>query len=232
MLPRKCASCGRAGAIARRCRCPDDLIGCRLDLFALEQIVALLVAGEVDDLVPVFLRAPWRSRTARRCRGRRRAAARSGLGNLGRRAGRAHDDDLLALPQIAPQPARHAHLEHDHRQQALSSSTHAPVSARPSIISGRRPPPRRDRFEVLQPVKLPGLEVPGRSGAFTITSTIVGVSRSTSSTYARELLVERRDEPRPRRIAIALLCRIERPPAPARRAWPPADTRPSPTPSP
>ena len=52
MLPRKWASCGRRGLDGGAgVGAPDHLIGRRLDLLALEEVLAVLVAGEIDDAV-------------------------------------------------------------------------------------------------------------------------------------------------------------------------------------
>ena len=116
---------------------PDHLIGGRLDLLALEQVLALLVAGEVDHAVAVRRASPSRSRTARRCRGRRRAAARSGR-RESRSARRSAPSRRPARPccryatSRLDTPSSSAMSDSSPR----SLSTQAPVSAIPSISSG------------------------------------------------------------------------------------------------
>ena len=90
------------------------------------------------------------------------------LGNLGRRAGRPHDDDRLARLQIRAQPARHAHLERDQRQQALLAIDPR-AGQRDAFHQQRRAVTvdldvRAQPLEILQPVELPGMEVTRRGG--------------------------------------------------------------------
>ena len=75
---------------------PDHLVGADLDVLALEEVGAVPVAGEVEHAVALRLERLG----DREQHGVAEAAAgeqhRRLLGNLGRRAGRAHHDDGLA----------------------------------------------------------------------------------------------------------------------------------------
>ncbi len=78
---------------------PDDLIGARLDLVALEDVGLLLVAGEVDDLAAVFLEGAGD--------GEEHGVAEASAGqedglvvrDLRGRAGGAHHHDRLSRPE-------------------------------------------------------------------------------------------------------------------------------------
>ena len=185
---------------------PDHLIGRRLDVLALEQILALLVAGEIDHLVAVL---------AHRLRDREQhgvaeAAAEQqhvlAVGNLGRRAGRTHDDDRLALLQVRDQPARHAELERDERQQPalLVDPRAGQRDALPSAAASSPDAPRH-RLVVLQPVELARVEVPRRRRR--LDDDLDDGRRQAHDVLddARdELGVEPRHQPRPRRVALRL----------------------------
>ena len=144
---------------------PDDLVGGRFDLLALEEVVALLVAGEVEDLVAVRAQGLGdreEHRVAQAAAGEQHVLA---VRDLGRRAGRPHHEHRLARLQVRALPARHAHLEGDHRQQALLL-VHPRAGQREALHQHPRPvragsEDGRCRFEVLQAVELAGLEVPG-----------------------------------------------------------------------
>ena len=117
-------------------------------------------------------------------------------------------------------------------------STHAPVSARPSII--RRRAVRRSRdsaSKFCRRKNCPGSKCRAAAGARTTTSTMVGVSRSTARTVGAQLVVElaRRTPARRRRAPAApsasqpgdLVARTA-PRRAARRPWPrPSPARPS-----
>ena len=145
MLPTKVRSCGRSGREARRLvAAPDDDVGGRFDLGDLVAVDHLLVAGEVEHLRARARATPGRSRTAPRCRARRRRA---------RRFRPARSRSACRSVPSAPPARRAAGSAHRSDEPPISStivdtrprsrSTHAPVSARPSIAS--RVPARTSR---------------------------------------------------------------------------------------
>ena len=98
---------------------PDDDVGRRLDLLDLVAVAGLLVAREVQDLAAGLAEGL----ADREQHGVAQAAARQHHGlarlDLGRRAGRAHDDHRLAGLEQGAEVRRAAHLQGDQRQQAL-----------------------------------------------------------------------------------------------------------------
>ncbi len=137
MLPTKARSCGASRREARRLvAAPDDDVGGGLDLVDLVAVDDLLVAGEVEHAANRPRAAPGRSRTAPRCRARRRPASQSRSPGS-RSACRSGPSARPARPARAartgrtsrPSPARWW------RPGPASRSTQAPVSARPSIAS-------------------------------------------------------------------------------------------------
>ena len=147
---------------------PDHLVGRAFDLFALEQVRAVLVAGEVDHAVAARLQRLG----DREQHGIAQTAAGEQHGcmfrNFGRRAGRAHHDDRFAGLQVRAQPARHAHLERDQRQQALLPIDPR-AGQRDAFHQHRRDVAveadvRAEPLEVLQAIELAGMKVPCRGG--------------------------------------------------------------------
>ena len=139
MLPRKCASCGRRGAIAAPdVGAPDHLVGRRLDLLALEEVLALLVAGEVDHAVAVLAH-----RLGDREQHRVAEAAAEQQHVLVRRESRSARRSVPSRRPARPccryatSRLEHAELERDQRQQAAAPCRPTRRSARcPSISSG------------------------------------------------------------------------------------------------
>ncbi len=106
-----------------------------LDGAALEQVAGPLVAGEVDDAVAAAPSSPRRSRTARRCRARRRRAAPS------RPSGISVGVPVGPMRTISSPGSSMAHSRDEPPISSTMSeirpragSVHAPVSARPSIV--------------------------------------------------------------------------------------------------
>ena len=167
MLPRKWRSCGRL-RLDRRAEIggPHHLIGRRLDLLALEQIGAVPVAGEVQHPAALRLQRPGdreQHGVAEAAAGQQHRLVRR---DLGRRAGRAHHHHRLARLQERAQPARHAHLQRDERQQAGlaidpgAGEGDALHQQRRDVIVGVHADTAA--LEVLQPVELARMEVPRR----------------------------------------------------------------------
>ncbi len=164
MLPTNARSCDPARREARRLvAAPDDQVGGLLDLLDLVAVDHLLVAGEVDHARPQRRGASGRSRTARRCPGRRRPAGPSPPPGVSvgvpvgpiRMTGspgfsRAHRSDEPPISRTIVESS------------PLSRSTDAPVSARPSIASTVSPDRVGQGLVVLQPVELARLERPRR----------------------------------------------------------------------
>ena len=195
--PRRCCrrslrSCGRVRREARRLvAAPHDDIGGALDLGDLVAVGDLLVAGEIQHL-----RAGRAQRLADREQHRIAEPAADqhhGLagGDLGRRAGRPHQDDRLARLEHArtdrtsrPFPARWSRAARSPR------STQAPVSARPSIAE-RRAVARRARWSRNSAAGRTGPA--GRrappAARCTTTSTMFGVSRRPRSHRGAQLVV-------------------------------------------
>ena len=145
---------------------PDDDVGRGLDLRHLVAVDHLLVAGEVEHLRAGARETPARSKTAPRCPGRRRRAppsrpARfpsafpvgpiSTTGSPGCSCAQRSEEPPISSTMVDTSPR--------------SRSTHAPVSASPSITSRVPARDRRERLVVLQPVELAGLETLGRGAA-------------------------------------------------------------------
>ena len=130
---------GRAGVGA-----PDHLIGRRLDLLALEEILALLVAGEIDHLVAAVAHRLGDREQHGVARARRRAAARSRLREF-RSARRSAPSRRPARPCADRRTSRLDTPSSSAISDSspFSLSTHAPVSAMPSISSGTSRPPDR-----------------------------------------------------------------------------------------
>ena len=139
---------------------PDDDVGGALDLLDLVAVDHPLVAGEVDHPAAAWRAAPGRSRTARRCRGRRRPAARS-RPRASRSACRSGPSGSPARPASAgrrgrtsrPSPARWSRAG----RCSLVDRGAGEREALPSPGACRRVAGAR-RLEVLQPVELAGLE--------------------------------------------------------------------------
>ena len=128
-----------------------------VDLVAVDHA---LVAGEVDHPAAVRRAAPGRSRTARRCRARRRPAARSRrpASRSACPVGPIRTTGSPGFEQRA-QIGRAAHLEHDRREQALRRGRprRRSAPALPWPASCRRRVCAQ-RLVVLQPIELAGLE--------------------------------------------------------------------------
>ena len=193
---------------------PDHLVGAGLDVFALEEIGAVLVAGEVEHAI-----APRLERLRdREQHGVAETAAgeqhRRFFWNLGRGAGGSHHDHGLARLEIRAQPARHAHFERDQRQQALLG-IHPRAGQRDAFHQHRRDVivdahVRAEALEVLQAIELAGMEMPRRRGR--AHDHFDDRRRQAHDLFdAREqLVVQLRDQRLPRRFALRLLRRIER----------------------
>ena len=139
---------------------------------------------------------PGRWRTARRCRDRRRRAppfrpARSRsarpvgpirtTGSPGSSCAQRSDDPPISSTMVETSPR--------------SRSTHAPVSARPSIASRVPAPHARQRFVVLQAIELARARIAAAAaGARTTTSTIVGRQALDALDRRAQLVVEHREE--------------------------------------
>ena len=192
MLPRKWASCGRAGVDLRAdVGAPDHLVGRRFDLLALEEILALLVAGEVDHPVAVLAQRLG----DREQHGVAETAARQQ--HVSRRA----ESRLACRSAPSRRPARPAadrRTAGSRRPSRARSATAAPSRDRPRRRSARCLPSAaaarrgtlarvRQRLEVLQAIELAGLKCRAAAGACTTTSTMVGVRRSTYSTVRQQV---------------------------------------------
>ena len=98
---------------------PDHLIGRIFDLFAFKEVISVLVTGKIDHLVVLRTQCTG----DREQHGVTEAAARKQnglvLGDLGRRAGRAHHEHFLAFLEQLTHSRRRSHLEDDHRQESL-----------------------------------------------------------------------------------------------------------------
>ncbi len=215
---------------------PDHLVGRRFDVLALEQVLALLVAGEVDDLVPVVAQRPGDREEHRVAQAAAEQQHVLPLRDLGWRSGRPHDHHGLALAQVGHEPARHAELERNHRQQAVlpvdpGAGQRDPFHEQGDPAAVHRDAPRH-RLEVLEPVELSRTEVP--RGGRRLHYDLHDRRRQTNHVFdvRVQLGVERRRQLRPARRRVGPACVDPARPARARTRRPPAGTRPSPTPSP
>ena len=194
MLPTKLRSGGRRGrdrlaAVDRQ----DDHVGGGFDLLALVEVLALLVAGEVDDAVAELARLPPIEKSTALPRPPPQQHARSSCsGSSVARAGRAHHDDRLA--RLAG-PSRGG----SSRRSRARSSRAGPCSA-VDPGAGQRAAARsaagRRRSRGAWPSKFcrrknwPGWKFRAAAGARTTTSTIVGVRRSTRDDARRQVVLE------------------------------------------
>ena len=145
---------------------PHHLIGRRLDLLALEQIGAVPVAGEVQHPAALRLQRPGdreQHGVAEAAAGQQHRLVRR---DLGRRPGRAHHHHRFARLQERAQPARHAHLQRDERQQA-GLAIHPGAGEGDALHQQRRDVivgvhADTAALEVLQAVELARMEVPRR----------------------------------------------------------------------
>ena len=160
MLATTALSCGRSDREARRLVAgPDDDVGRRLDLLDLVAVARLLVAGEIEHLAAGLAEGL----ADREQHGIAEAAARQHHGlarlDLGRRAGRAHDDHRLAGLEQRAEIGRAAHLQRDQRQQALVLVD--PGAGQRQAFHGEQGAVDllRARLVILQAVELAGLEV-------------------------------------------------------------------------
>jgi hypothetical protein len=143
---------------------PHHLVGAGLDVVHAEDVLGVAVAREVDHLAAVGAQRLADGEE----HGVAEAAAREEhllvLRDLRRRARRAHHHHGLAHPQVAMSfelaPISRPIME----SSPFSGSVHAPVIARPSMAEARAFDHRREALEVLQPVELPGQELPRRRG--------------------------------------------------------------------
>ena len=154
---------GARGLEARRLvAAPHDHVGRGLDLLDLVAVDHALVAREIKNLAA----CPAEGLADREQHGVAEAAARQHHGltrlDLGRCAGRAHDDHRLAGFQQRAEIGRAAHFERDQRQQALvlvdpGTGQRQPFHGQQGAIDLLRA-----RFVILQAVELTGLEVARR----------------------------------------------------------------------
>ena len=82
-------------------------------------------------------------------------------GNLGGRAGRSHEDDLLARFQQRTQPAAAAHFQHDQRDQPAFAIDPGPRQCDPFHRQLDALDLLRERFVILQAIELAGMEIAG-----------------------------------------------------------------------
>ena len=145
---------------------PDDLVGGRLDLVDLVDVLALAVGGEVEDAAPLRPQRP----ADREQHGVAEAAARQdhrfARRHLGRRAGRAHDHHRLARLEAHAEARAAAHLQDDQRQQPVwlvdpGAGERQPLHEEPRARAAGH---LGQRFVVLQAEELPRLEVAGGGG--------------------------------------------------------------------
>ncbi len=139
---------------------PDDHVGGRFDLGNLVAVGHVLVGREIQDAV---------ARGAHRLPDREQhrvaePAAREHDGlvrrNFGGRARRPHQHDRLAGLQQHAQIGRAAHLEHDRRDESLLAIDPRAGEREPFHREARAFDAARPRFEILQPIELPGPEAP------------------------------------------------------------------------
>ena len=141
---------------------PHHDVGRGLDLLDLVAVDQLLVAGEVEHLAAGLAEGL----ADREQHGVAEAAARQHDGlarlDLGRRAGRAHDDHRLAGLEQRAEVGRAAHLQRDQRQQALVLVD--PGAGQRQALHGEQGAVDllRARLVVLQAIELAGLEVARR----------------------------------------------------------------------
>ena len=189
---------------------PDHLIGRRLDVLALEQILALLVAGKVNDAVTVVahrLRDREQHRIAQPAAEQQHILA---VGNLGRRARRTHHDHLLAGLEVRDEPARHTQFQGDHRQQA-ALLVHPGAGQRDPFHQQRHiAGSPRQRLEILQTIELPGMKMPSRRRRLHDHLDDRRRQAHHLDDARDEIGVQLRHEPRPRRFTSGLRGRIER----------------------
>ncbi len=141
---------------------PHDDVGGGFDLVDLVTVDDLLVPGEVQHARaarPERLPDRKQHRIAQATSGQQHRFAAF---DVGRRAGRSHQDHRLARGERRDQVGRASHLQHDARHQPL---VRVDPGAGHREALGMQPGPRDQpgqRLEVLQPVELARAELAGR----------------------------------------------------------------------
>ena len=175
---------------------PDDDVGGRLDVGDLVAVLHLLVAGEVQHLRAGARETPGRSRTARRCPGRRRPArpfrpARSPSASRSAPSARPARPGCSCVHRSDEPPISSTIV--DTRPSLAVDPGAGQRQALPSPAACRRAAPPAFRSSAAGRTA-PAGSARAAAGARTTTSTIVGVRRSTRTTVARSDAIEHGEE--------------------------------------